>query len=360
MGNEMTYRELWNEIMYYGEFDRMPVIHWKGWPETEERWREEGMPEGVNAHEYFGAVPFWYGLGVNDNLYPAFEWETISEGDTTRTERNSDGVIQVVQKNASAVPHYVDFTLKTSEQWPEYKKRLQPDPGRIPADLDERIRKAEESDWPIQIHAASLMGWIRNWMGVENMTMLMFQEPDCFGDMVDTISDLACWCIDQVASRMSMKAHIIHSWEDICGSSGPFVSPTLFDQWVAPGYTKIRNKAEEYGIDLYSIDSDGKVEPLIKHWLDAGVNVMFPLEPGTWKATPEAARKKYGKDLRIVGGFDKLVLERGRDAIDAEIAAHVDLCKEGGFVMMPDHLITPGVPLDDYKYYLDQVRKLRF
>jgi uroporphyrinogen decarboxylase len=87
---------------------------------------------------------------------------------------------------------------------------------------------------------------------------------------------------------------------------------------------------------------------------------MFPLEPGTWRMTPEKARAKYGRELLIIGGFDKLALERGRDAIDAELESHIPLMKEGGFVMMPDHLITPGVPLDDYRYYLDRVRNLRF
>ena len=31
----------------------------------------------------------------------------------------------------------------------------------------------------------------------------------------------------------------------------------------------------------------------------------------------------------------------------------------GGFIMMPDHLITPDTPLEDYKYYLNRVRELR-
>jgi uroporphyrinogen-III decarboxylase len=71
-------------------------------------------------------------------------------------------------------------------------------------------------------------------------------------------------------------------------------------------------------------------------------------------------RAKFGKELLIMGGFDKLALERGRDAIDAEIERHIPLMREGGFVMMPDHIITPGVPLDDYKYYLERIRELRF
>ena len=36
------------------------------------------------------------------------------------------------------------------------------------------------------------------------------------------------------------------------------------------------------------------------------------------------------------------------------------LMKEGGYVMLTDHLVTPGASLANYKYYLDRVRALRF
>lgn len=88
--------------------------------------------------------------------------------------------------------------------------------------------------------------------------------------------------------------------------------------------------------------------------------MQFPVEPGTWKANPLEFRKKYGKELRIVGGFNKLVLEKDHAAIDAEIKKHIPLMKKGGFVMMPDHLITPDTPMDHYLYYLEKVQTLRF
>jgi len=361
----MDYRALFREIMYYGDFDHMPVIHWKGWPETRERWIAEGMPADINEHEYFGTVPFWYGLTLSPhhfgttNLFPCFETTTIEETNEYSIFRQYDGVICKGWKGRSSIPHYIDFTLKTAKDWPEYKKRLQPDPKRIPNDLDKRIADAENSGLPIIVHTGSLMGWIRNWMGVENMTYLMCMEPDCYADMADTLADLACWEIDQIVPRMKTKPDMGFGWEDICSKSGPFVSPAIFDQYIAPGYRKIRSKLESYGIDLFGVDSDGKVEPLIPNWLDSGVNVMFPLEPGTWKATPSVIRKKFGKELRIVGGFDKFVLEKDKNAIDNEIKRHRDIMKEGGFILMPDHLITPDVSLANYIYYLNRIRELR-
>ncbi len=353
-------RELWQNIMHYGEFDRLPVVHWTGWPETIERWQQEGMPKGVNACQYFGAVPNWAHVGADLNLFPAFAEETLEETDEYRIFRGGDGVVCQDWKHKSCIPHYIDFTLKTAADWPEYKKRLQPDAKRLPADLEQRIQQVESSGLPIVIGTASMMGWIRNWMGVENMCYLMFDDRDCYAEMVDTLAELTCWSIDQILPRMSTVPDLAFGWEDICGKSGPLVSPDIFDDCVAPGYRKIRSRLDAYGVKLYGIDSDGYVEPLLRHWLEAGVNLQFPIERGTWKAYPEDIRRKFGKELRIIGGFDKMVLEQGRAAIDAEIAARVDLIRQGGFLMEPDHLITPGVPLDDYKYYLDQVRKLRF
>jgi uroporphyrinogen decarboxylase len=359
----MTTRELWQAIMHYGDFDRIPVIHWTEWPETRERWYDEGLPRDIDdrggIRRFLDAVPHWNVIDVEVNLYPSFDEEVLEETDEYRLIRDSVGVVKKDWKHKSCIPQHVDFTLKTAADWPEFKKRLQPDPGRIPGNLDERIRRAEASGHAIAVRGGSMMGWIRNWMGVENMSYLMYDDPDCYTDMIETLSDLVCWGLDQVVPRMSTPPDICHGWEDICGKAGPLVSPAIFDKCVARGYRKIRDKIDACGIPLYSIDTDGDIRQLIGRWFHAGVNVQFPVEIGTWEADPMEYRTMYGRELRIVGGFNKLVLEQGRDAIDAEIERRLPLIQDGGFLMMPDHLITPGVPLEDYRYYLDRVRELR-
>ncbi len=194
-------------------------------------------------------------------------------------------------------------------------------------------------------------------MGVENMSYLMYDNRDVYADMVMTLADLTCWAIDQVLPKV--KVDYAHGWEDICGRSGPLVSPAIFDECVAPGYRKIRAKLEEYGVTLLGIDSDGDVTELVGHWLDAGVNVQFPIEVGAWKGDAHKLRKIYGKELRIFGNFDKLTLEKGHAEVEAEITRLLPLMHEGGFIMVPDHLITPGVALQDYQWYLERVRAIR-
>jgi len=339
----------------------MPVTHWWQWGETLERWHGEGLPKDKGVHDFFGVPSQWTGIWANVGLFPAFEEKEIQDLGDSRIYRDQNGVVCQAWKNRSNIPHYIDFTLKTPADWDEhYKWRLQPDPRRLPKpeDLANNIKNAEACGLPIIFGTASMMGWIRDWMGVENLGYFMYDHPDVFKDMVDTIADLVCWAADQILPHV--KVDMGHGWEDICGRCGPFVSPDIFRKCVAPGYSKIRARLERYGVHLYSIDSDGDVEALVGPWLDAGVNVQFPIEVGTWHADGMKLRKKYGKELRIFGHFDKMTLEQSRGAVEAELERLMPLMQDGGLVMIPDHLITPGVALHDYQWFLERWGKIRF
>lgn len=354
----MTHGELFRSIMSYGDFNAVPAFHWGLWPETRERWIRKGLP--ADEASFLGGVPRWAKIEVYLELYPAFDEEVLEETTEYIIKRNVEGVVQKEWKGRSSIPSYLDHTLKCADQWPEFKKRLEPHPGRIPSDLDEQIARAEASGMPVAVTTTSLMGWIRNWMGVENMSYLMYDAPEVYADMVDTLADLACWGLDEVVPRMKRAPDVVVGWEDICFNTGPLVSPAVVEKHVVPGYRKIREKMDGFGIPYLALDCDGMIEDLLPLWLEAGVNLHYPLEIGSWNADPHGLRKKFGQELRMIGGFDKRVLERDREAIDAEIERRIPLLEEGGYIIMPDHHITPDTPMENYRYYLDRIRNLRF
>jgi uroporphyrinogen-III decarboxylase len=67
-------------------------------------------------------------------------------------------------------------------------------------------------------------------------------------------------------------------------------------------------------------------------------------------------RQQYGKDLLMMGGFDKHILARSKDDIQREIKRLTPLVEEGGFIGFCDHRVPPDVPLDHYMVYLKTVR----
>jgi uroporphyrinogen decarboxylase len=144
----------------------------------------------------------------------------------------------------------------------------------------------------------------------------------------------------------------------MCYSGGPLMSPRLFERVLVPHYRRIVDALHRYGVDVIFVDCDGKISKLLPLWLDVGVNCMFPLEVGTWGADPVAYRREYGKNLLIMGGFDKRILARGKREISDEVERLAPLVEEGGFIPHCDHRVPPDVPLSHYLHYVNEAKRV--
>ena len=109
------------------------------------------------------------------------------------------------------------------------------------------------------------------------------------------------------------------------------------------------------GARLFSQDSDGNIERVIPAFLDAGVNLMFPMEPAAGMDIVRL-RAVYGTRLAFMGGIDKHVLRGMKEDIDAELEYKVTaMVKTGGCILALDHRIPNGTPLENYRYYVQRV-----
>ncbi|MEZ4716506.1 MAG: hypothetical protein R2851_10525 [Caldilineaceae bacterium] len=55
-------------------------------------------------------------------------------------------------------------------------------------------------------------------------------------------------------------------------------------------------------------------------------------------------RQQYGRDLLIMGGFDKHIWPRAKAEIEAEVRRLAPLVEEGGYIGFCDHRVPPDVP----------------
>ncbi len=368
----MTERERFHNCMHYKKVDRVPYWDFGFWAETIERWHKEGLPASLTFDEtfwyrwvgrdkdplerYFGMDKHWRFMGPDLRLIPRFEVQVLAEDETTRTMRGEDGVINQVSKKNDSVPHSIDWTLKGRDSWQEYKRRLNPDDPARTAERLERVRGLKDRNFPLGIFCGSLFGVIRNWMGLVNISLLLYDDPELFGEMVDHIAGLTCRLIEPFLKET--RYEYAHFWEDMAFANGPMMSPDHFRKFLVPNYKKITSLLKRHGVDVVMVDCDGKIDDLVPLWLEAGVNCMFPFEIGTWKADPWEMRKKFGRDLLFVGGINKRALAAGKEAIDRELEARAPLIKDGGYIPLCDHRVPPDVSLADYKYYLKRLKEL--
>jgi uroporphyrinogen decarboxylase len=254
-----------------------------------------------------------------------------------------------------SIPSEVDHLLKDRASWEEhYLPRLQWFPERI-KDEDLAILQRDDRAELQTLQAGSLIGWVRNWVGIEGLSYMLADDPDLVREIVDTVGGLLLRIVEEALAR-GAKPDYLHFWEDICFNKGPLVNPAFFREVCAPWYVKITDAARKHGVEFASVDCDGCIDALVPIWLESGVNIMFPIEVGTWSASIRPWREKFGREIRGVGGMDKRVFALDRPAIDAEIERLRPLVDLGGYIPCPDHRIPLEAEWDLVRYYCDRMR----
>ena len=380
----MTNRERVLAILNYEPCDKMPIVHFGFWNDTLEKWAAEGHITQEEADEWGDGNPFDIviskKLGFDFNYYccfspntalkPDFEREVIEElPDGGKKVRNAWGVIELERPGATSIPAEIDHLLKTRADWEQhYRHRLRFDQERITqsnvlvnaemvpwnAGGLEFLQK-DERDYHYGLHCGSLFGEVRNILGVTGASYLFAEDDALFTEIIDTRAELSYQTVKAILES-GAKFDFAHFWEDICFKNGPLIIPSVFEEKVGPHYKRITQLVNSYGINIVSLDCDGCIDALIPTWLDNGVNTMFPIEVGTWNASIAPWRKQYGRELRGVGGMNKVVFAHDRAAIDAEVERLKPLVDLGGYIPCPDHRLAPDAKWDNVRYYCDRMR----
>jgi len=379
--------ELKEDVYFYG------VLPWN---ETLERWVKEGMPvknldnlKETNMHllgnmdkiEWLQINSAIFGAGKCGNppwivsLDPLYEEEVLNNTSTHIIKRELDGTIVEISKNnkpgQQSIPRYLEYPVKDKKSWESFKKRLDPfSKGRWPDKWYEMNNDKMQyplpgkfngkhykyRDFPIGMTLMSLYGNIRNYMGVENLSIAFYDNPCLIEDMLDWQTYMAYETIKKVLKE-EVVPNIVWIWEDMCFNKGSLVSPDFVKTKMLPRYKKVTETLRENGVDAILVDCDGNIEELIPIWLEAGINTMWPLECAAGMDARNL-RKKYGNEIILWGNVDKRRLAGTKSDIDLEVEKVKELIKYGGYIVSADHFIPPDVPYANVVYWINETRKL--
>jgi uroporphyrinogen decarboxylase len=344
--------------------DHIPDIEFGYWDEVFTEWPPQGMPALEPTHRdfelYFGFEQLT-ALPVSAGLYPRFEPRVLEAKDGYEIFQDGDGVTcRRKVGGSSSIPQHLAYPLASPEDWEKiFKPRLNAaDPARIGANLTQTLDALWDNNEIPVFHVGSLLGMPRNWMGFEEFCVTLASDRPFMERIIDDLTATTCQTIEAVADRLRGRVHHAHFWEDISFNAGPIVPPKFFNEVAVPRYRQITDLLrKKIGITHVSVDSDGDIRLLIDGWLDGGVNVMFPLEQNGHMDVVEL-RKRYGQDLGLMGGIDKVKMAQGGDVIRRDLERIAPVVAEGGFVPFCDHRCPPDVSLANYRHYVQLKREI--
>ncbi len=351
----MTRRERFCNQMHYLPFDRTVNMEFGYWDDNYKQWdifADNGITNEDEANRFF-SLEAPDVVGGNVWICPPFERKIISETADKIIAVSGEGILEETLKDGSStIPRYIKSSVETPKDWKRVKaEHFNRELAARAVDTQKlKINYPDDRDFPVGIDVGSMIGRIRNLLTVEGLSYAVIDYPEMVEDMVET----ACLIVEDFldAALPTIKFDFASGWEDICCKNGPLVSMDFFVNAVVPRYKRIGDKLHNYGVDLWYMDCDGDVRPLLPYFLDSGINCLFPYEVNSC-THPAQLLEEYGKELRIMGGFDKMKIIEGKESIKKYMESVAPLVERGGYIPFCDHRCPPDVTVENYLYYLN-------
>ena len=319
----MTNRERVRAVLNRDVPDRLPVVEWAVWWDlTVKRWNSEG----VQPEDGPDALQNWFGLDPLRQIFVSPRGEKCPQPASHGAGIVCDAAEDDRIKPLLSPEENIQQVVECAKRWRE---------GH------------ENGDYAQWLTLEGFFWFPRTLFGIEAHLYAFYDEPELMMRMNQDLADYHLRCLEQLLPVM--QPEFMTFAEDMSYNHGPMISRELFDTFMLPYYQQVIPVLKEAGVRVL-IDTDGDVEPLIPWFKDAGIEGVLPLER---QAGVDVNRiRRSHPDWLMIGGYNKMVMHLGEEAMRMEFERLLPVMKSGGYIPSVDHQTPPDVSAEQYETYV--------
>ena len=185
--------------------------------------------------------------------------------------------------------------------------------------------------------------------GMEDLLMDLGLRKMYAHRLIETIAERTLFFLDRLLEAAGDAVDIVYMADDYCSQDAPLFSPATFREFVLPYLTRAVEKVHARG-KKFLLHCCGAVRPLLPMIIDAGVDMLEPIQVRAAGMEPAALKRDFGRDLCFYGGVDlQQVLPGPREGVVGEVKRLIDvLGEDGGYILGPGHTyIQVDAPLEN-------------
>lgn len=235
--------------------------------------------------------------------------------------------------------------------WPDFSE----------LDYTELTKRAQEivaAGFLPEVHMAFTI-WEQSWYirGMEGLMLDMADDDPKATFLLDTITENACRRIEAYAHA---GAEHIHLGDDVGTQHGLMMSKTMYREWIKPRLAKVIAAAKAINPEvIISYHSCGYVTPLIEDFIEAGIDVLNPVQPECGMDFADI-HADFGDRLSFWGtiGTQSTMPFGTPDEVKREVWKNLDVAgSKGGLWCAPTHILEPEVPWENIIAYVEACRE---
>ncbi len=154
--------------------------------------------------------------------------------------------------------------------------------------------------------------------------------------------------LDKVLKEVGSYIDVVQFGDDLGSQQGPFMPPKIFKRLFKPRYKKMWDFVHHNSNCKVFLHSCGSVYEVIPDLIEAGLDILNPVQTTTMNMEPERLKTEFGKDIVFWGGGcnTRDILARGTpDQVKEDVKRRMEIFMPGGgFIFCQIHNILADVP----------------
>ena len=330
----------------------------KGEDDNPEKYLPVSWGEGVMAYEQF------FGFDPVRRIHFVLPFRRFEEKTVELTAEHEIRQDIFGRHNIRRIDSKIEIPYKQIVESPDDWKRLKEHGERELEKWfsDEAMEKTylplkeghDRGDYPLRLNLEGFFWVARELLGDEEELIAFYEEPELIHDINEYILKIYQTKLMKVIDML--QPDVVYLMEDLSGKNGPMISPGMFDEFVGHYYRQLIPMLKGRGVGNVFVDTDGDFMMLIPYFIDTGVDGFLPMDVNAGMDIVKV--REMFPTLKFIGGYNKLQIEKGPEAIDREFERILPVVRQGGYIVGADHQVPPSASLQDYYYYIKRLKEV--
>jgi uroporphyrinogen decarboxylase len=257
----------------------------------------------------------------------------------------------VVRNRAEGGHYYVTrppLAMATISDLASYSWPDPDDPGWVRGLAEEAKRIRSETDYALVLSLPVGFGHQSQFLrGYDNWLMDCVSDTRFAEALMDRVLEIHTQVVERLLAEVGKLADVVLYADDVGFQDRPIMSPPMFHRIMAPRQKRYLEfvRARTDANILYH--TCGSVYSLIPDFIDAGVDVLNPIQTRAAGMEPARLKREFGRDLAFWGGVDmqRLLPYGSPEEVSREVEELVNvLGAGGGYVVCAANNIQADTP----------------
>ena len=219
-------------------------------------------------------------------------------------------------------------------------------------------RRLREAGYAVSLSVGcNLFEWSQMLFGMENVYLYVAGEKRRYARFLDRLTDHHLEFVEKLLPPLKGLLDIVVVGDDLGMQSGPQLSPSAYRELFLPRHKKIYSRIKELSGAHMFMHNCGGVYQLIPALIEAGVEILNPVQTSARHMEPERLKREFGRDLTFWGGGcdTQGVLIRGTpEEVREDVRRRLEIWMPGGgYVFCQVHNVLADVPPENFEAMLE-------